>query len=184
MKKALFLDRDGVINVDHGYLYKTSEVEFVEGIFELCQRFQSAGYLLVVVTNQSGIGRGYYSEDDFHKLSHWMTDQFASRGLAISKFYFCPHHADKAQGEYRKDCDCRKPKPGMLLQAAKELDIDLAHSVFIGDKYSDMQAGNSAGIGRCVLLESSYLPTEREQNPALTQLDFERAANLDDVEPE
>ena len=151
MEKALFLDRDGVINVDHGYLYKSSEVEFVEGIFDLCQRFQSAGYLLVVVTNQSGIGRGYYSEEDFHTLSAWMTQQFAEKGLSINKFYFCPHHASGAQGEYRKDCQCRKPKPGMLLQAAKELDIDLTKSVLVGDKFSDVQAGQGAGVKRCIL---------------------------------
>jgi D-glycero-D-manno-heptose 1,7-bisphosphate phosphatase len=184
VNKALFLDRDGVINVDHGYLYKAEDVEFVEGIFELCRRFRDTGYMLVVVTNQSGIGRGYYTETDFHALSQWMKEQFAEQGCHIEKFYFCPHHASKAKGEYLQDCDCRKPKPGMLLQAAKELDIDLGQSVFIGDKYSDMQAGNSAEIGRCVLLESSYLQAERGQNPALTQLDFKLAATLNDIEPE
>jgi D-glycero-D-manno-heptose 1,7-bisphosphate phosphatase len=170
LQKALFLDRDGVINVDHGYLYKPSKVEFVDGIFDLCQRFQSAGYLIVVITNQSGIGRGYYTEHDFHKLSQWMKDEFASRGIVISKFYFCPHHATGAKGEYLKDCDCRKPKPGMLLQAAKELDIDLCKSVLVGDKYSDIQAANSAGLQRCVLLKSEIYD--------LTDISIEKGLNL------
>ena len=178
MNKVLFLDRDGVINVDHGYLYKAQDVEFVDGIFELCQRFQQAGYQLVVVTNQSGIGRGYYDEQDFHILSQWMTEQFAARDITISKFYFCPHHCTKAKGDYLQDCDCRKPRPGMLLQAAKELHIDLAKSVIIGDKLSDIEAGHHAGLKRCILLDSQY-----SHQQATPTLDFENAQGLLEILP-
>ncbi|MBT1063459.1 D-glycero-beta-D-manno-heptose 1,7-bisphosphate 7-phosphatase [Bowmanella sp. Y26] len=147
MQKALFLDRDGVINLDHGYVYRPQDFEFVEGIFALCQRFQHAGYRLVVVTNQSGIARGLYTEEDFALLTEWMKAEFAAKGISIDAVYFCPHHAEKGLGVYKRQCDCRKPAPGMLLDAAKALDIDLSASVMVGDKASDMQAATKAGVG-------------------------------------
>lgn len=146
MNKALFLDRDGVINVDHGYLYQIDQFEFVDGIIPLCQRAMALGYQIIVVTNQSGIGRGYYSEQGFWTLSDWMCEAFAKQQVDIKKVYFCPHHPTKAQAPYLTECECRKPKPGMLLSAIAEFAIDPEQSIMVGDKISDMQAGFSAGV--------------------------------------
>lgn len=146
-RPALFLDRDGVINIDHGYVCRPDEFEFLEGIFELCRTAQGLGYLLIVITNQAGIGRGYYSENDFHLLTDWMCDAFAREGVTIDGVYFCPYHPEHGVGDYKIDSPCRKPAPGMLLQASKEHDIDLSRSVLIGDKESDIQAGIAAGVG-------------------------------------
>ncbi|NCU38315.1 D-glycero-beta-D-manno-heptose 1,7-bisphosphate 7-phosphatase [Candidatus Saccharibacteria bacterium] len=145
-RPALFLDRDGVINVDHGYVSKPEQFDFIEGIFDLVVAANQTGYLTVVVTNQAGIGRGYYTEADFHRLTDWMCRQFAMRGAQIDAVYYCPSHPEHGIGEYRKDDDCRKPAPGMLLQAQNELDIDLKRSVLVGDKLSDIQAGERAGV--------------------------------------
>jgi D-glycero-D-manno-heptose 1,7-bisphosphate phosphatase len=150
----VFLDRDGVINVDHGYVSRPEQFEFIDGIFEACQHFAALGYTLIVVTNQSGIGRGYYTEADFLSLTQWMTERFAAHGVTIAGVYWCPHHPVNAKGAYQRECDCRKPAPGMILQAAQEHDIDLASSLMLGDKVSDMQAAIAAGIGRKVLVLS------------------------------
>lgn len=141
MKRALFLDRDGVINIDKGYVHKIEDFEFVEGIFDLCTYFQGQGYLLIVVTNQSGIGRGYYTEADFRLLTDWMMAQFKNRGILISKVYHCPDHPAITGPSSR-----RKPNPGMLLEAAEEFDLDLSASILIGDKPSDVEAAERAGI--------------------------------------
>jgi D-glycero-D-manno-heptose 1,7-bisphosphate phosphatase len=143
----LFLDRDGVINVDHGYVHKPEKFEFIDGIVELVAAANARGYLVVVVTNQAGIGRGYYTETDFHALMAWVREQFSNRGAHIDAVYFSPFHPEHGMGRYRRDSDCRKPAPGMLLRAKEELHIDLAHSILIGDKPSDMQAGQAAGVG-------------------------------------
>ena len=146
-RPALFLDRDGVINVDHGYVHRPEEFEFVEGIFELVATANGAGYLVVVVTNQAGIGRGYYSEAQFHALTDWMKTKFSERGGIIDAVYFCPYHPEHGIGAYRGESEFRKPAPGMLLQAQSELGIDMEQSIFIGDKPSDMAAGRAAGVG-------------------------------------
>ncbi|GAA6205755.1 D-glycero-beta-D-manno-heptose 1,7-bisphosphate 7-phosphatase [Thalassotalea sp. SU-HH00458] len=156
MNKALFLDRDGIINVDHGYVYQKENFEFTDGIFELCLEASNKGYKLIVITNQSGIGRGKYTVDQFKELTHWMTDQFKAKNIDIDDVYFCPHHPTKGINEYLKVCECRKPKPGLILKAAKKYDIDLKHSVFIGDKGSDMEAAAAAGINNRILLASQY----------------------------
>ena len=146
-RPALFLDRDGVINVDHGYVHTPENFQFIEGVFDLVAAANQAGYLVVVVTNQAGIGRAYYSEAQFHELTHWMMARFAEHGGQIDRVYFCPCHPEHGIGEYRRESEFRKPAPGMLLQAQSELSIDLGQSIFIGDKRSDMAAGRAAGIG-------------------------------------
>lgn len=146
-KPALFLDRDGVINVDHGYVHTPESFEFIEGVFDLVSAANRAGYLVVVVTNQAGIGRGYYSEADFHALTDWMKVKFAEHSGQIDGVYFCPYHPEHGTVEYRRESEFRKPAPGMLLQAQSELGIDLEQSILIGDKLSDMAAGRAAGVG-------------------------------------
>lgn len=154
LRKAAFLDRDGVINIDHGYTFQSEHFDFIDGVFAACQHLQQLGYLLVVVTNQSGIARGYYSEQDFAVLTSWMKQQFAAHGVKIDGVYYCPHHLEKGQVPYNIDCDCRKPKPGMLLQAMREFGIDPALSLMVGDKAADMQAAAAAGVGRKILVQS------------------------------
>ena len=150
MNKALFLDRDGVINVEKDYLYKIEDFEFIEGLFELCRHYKELGYFIFVVTNQSGISRGYYSEEDFNKLSLWMSKEFLKHNIKIEKIYHCPHHPD-ISGE----CSCRKPNPGMLLEAAKEFNINLSGSIIIGDKERDIEAGLNAGLRESYLFDES-----------------------------
>ena len=145
MRKAAFLDRDGVINIDHAYVHKIEEFDWVPGVLEAARALSEAGYLLVVVTNQSGIGRGYYDEAAFTRLTDWMKARFAEAGAPVAGVYFCPHHPEKANPPYRMDCDCRKPRPGMLLKAAEDLGIDLSTSIMFGDKPGDMTAGRAAG---------------------------------------
>lgn len=146
MNKALFLDRDGVINVEKNYVFKIEDFEFIEGIFELIKTFQDKGYLIIVITNQAGIGRGYYTEEDFHKLNNWMIEQFKQRGITITDVYYCPYHPTHGIGEYLKDSYDRKPNPGMILKAGERYSIDLKQSVLIGDKDTDIKAGQAAGI--------------------------------------
>ena len=153
-RRALFLDRDGVINVDRGYVYKRDQFEFVEGIFELCRSATNLGYLVIVVTNQAGIGRGYYSEREFLEITEWMCGAFRDCGSQISKVYYCPFHPENGVGIYKHDSPNRKPGPGMILQAAAEFDIDLKRSTLVGDKETDIRAGIAAGVS-CNLL---YLP--------------------------
>lgn len=143
MKKALFLDRDGVINIDKKYVYKIKDFEFCDGIFEFCKYFQSKDFLIFVITNQSGIARGYYKEEDFAILSAYMIDEFVKHDIKIEKIYHCPH----LQG-----CECRKPKPAMLLKAKEEFDIDMEKSFFIGDNLTDMQAGINAKVKNLFLI--------------------------------
>nr|WP_283103402.1 D-glycero-beta-D-manno-heptose 1,7-bisphosphate 7-phosphatase [Shewanella aestuarii] len=154
VNRAVFLDRDGVINKDTGYVHLVDDFEYIDGVFDACLALKKMGYLLVVVTNQSGIARGMYSEDDFHSLTEWMDWNFADKGVDLDGIYYCPHHPEKGIGEYKQDCDCRKPKPGMLLDAAKFLKIDLANSIMVGDKADDMRAAKAAGIGKSILVRS------------------------------
>lgn len=155
MKPALFLDRDGVINVEKNYVHRIEDFEFIDGIFELCKMAQDMGYAIIVITNQAGIGRGYYTEADFHRLTEWMIDQFRQHGIHIDGVYFCPFHPTGGVGEYRRESFDRKPNPGMLLRARDERGIDLAQSVFVGDKASDMEAAGAAGVPNKVLLTRS-----------------------------
>lgn len=154
MQPALFLDRDGVINVDHGYVHRPEEFHFMDGIFDVARAARTHGYRLVVVTNQAGIGRGRYSETQFHALTDWMCLRFSEERAPIDRVYFSPYHPTAGLGEYKQDHISRKPRPGMLFQAQRELGIDLAASILIGDKLSDVEAGIAAGVGRNLLLQA------------------------------
>ena len=154
-QKALFLDRDGVINHEIGYLHRTDDVRFVDGIFSLCRTAQPLGYALVIVTNQSGIARGLYTPADFEALMQWMSQQFAEQGITLSAVYHCPYHPTHGIGEYQRESEDRKPSPGMILRAARDLDLDLAQSILIGDRCSDIAAANSAGLRQAFLLEGT-----------------------------
>lgn len=149
MNKVLFLDRDGVVNIEKNYLYKIEDFEFIDGIFEVCKYFQDMGYLIVVITNQAGIARGKYTEEDFERLTKWMIGRFNDYNIKITKVYYCPHHPD-----FSIDCECRKPKPKMIIDAQKEFNIDLKNSILIGDKNSDVEAGIRAGINRNYLIRT------------------------------
>jgi D-glycero-D-manno-heptose 1,7-bisphosphate phosphatase len=151
MRKALFLDRDGVINVDRDYVYRTEDFEFIDKIFEICRKYQESGFLIFVVTNQAGIARKIYSEKDFLTLTKWMVKRFKDEGISITKVYHCPHHP-----EFTGSCTCRKPKPGLFLKAAEEFDLDMPGSVLIGDKESDIIAGRNAGINNCFYIRDIF----------------------------
>lgn len=144
MNKAIFLDRDGTINVEKNYLYKIEDFEFLPGVIDGLKLLQDAGYLLIIITNQSGIARGYYTEDDFNNLNNWMLHQLEEHGIRITKVYYCPHLPDATIEKYRKDCECRKPKLGMYYQAIDDFDIDLSHSYAIGDKIRDCSVCNNS----------------------------------------
>jgi D-glycero-D-manno-heptose 1,7-bisphosphate phosphatase len=147
-RSALFLDRDGVINVDHGYVHRIDQDEFLAGIFELA-RFATheLRWPIVVVTNQAGIGRNYYDETAFQTLTDWMRAQFQAQNAPITGVYHCPYHPEFGIGKYRLDHPWRKPKPGMILQAASDLDLDLPASALVGNAMSDILAAAAAGIG-------------------------------------
>jgi D-glycero-D-manno-heptose 1,7-bisphosphate phosphatase len=150
--KALFLDRDGVVNIEKDYLYKISDFEFMDGVFDLCKYYADLGYLIFIVTNQSGIARNFYTEADLDILNNWMIKEFKNHGIFISKVYHCPHHPD-ISGK----CRCRKPEPGMILDAKNEFNLDLNHSLIVGDKERDIEAGLNAGV--C----ESYLYDEKNE---------------------
>ncbi|MGA7488479.1 MAG: HAD family hydrolase [Xanthobacteraceae bacterium] len=150
---ALFLDRDGVINVDRGYIHRPDQFEFVPGIFQLARFWTNElRRPLVVVTNQSGIGRGYFDESAYADLTRWMCDCFEAENAAISRVYHCPYHPLHGIGEYRRDHPWRKPNPGMISQAVSDLELDPARCAILGDKMSDIEAGAAAGLGLRILL--------------------------------
>ncbi len=149
MQKALFLDRDGVVNVEKKYLFKIEDFEFIDGIIELCKYYISNGYMIFIVTNQSGIARNYYNENDFQVLTLWMINEFFKYGIEIQNVYHCPHHPS-ISGE----CICRKPNIGMILEAKNDFNLDLVNSVIIGDKESDIEAGINAGLRDTYLFDS------------------------------
>ncbi|MDX1460779.1 MAG: D-glycero-beta-D-manno-heptose 1,7-bisphosphate 7-phosphatase [Xanthomonadales bacterium] len=154
-RKALFVDRDGVINVDRGYVYRIEDFEFLPGVPEALLSFQDNGFCIVVITNQSGIARGLYRESQLADLHDYMRRQLASAGIELAGIYYCPHHPEAAREQYREECRCRKPAPGMILDAVQELDIDLDHSILVGDSARDIEAGRAAGVDKCILLGTS-----------------------------
>src|ERR1700730_48168 len=162
--RGLILDRDGVINEDTGYLHRAEECRFVDGIFELTAAFAARGFAVAIASNQSGIGRGYYSEADFERLMAWMTAEFARHGVTIAGIYHCPDHPSAGIGRYRRANPWRKPGPGMLLQAARDLRLDLARSWTVGDQMSDIEAGRAAGVGTLVRYDPLAPGVERCQD--------------------
>jgi len=154
MRRAVFLDRDGVINVDHGYVHRVDDFCFVPGSAQAMQRLSAAGWRLVVVTNQSGIARGLYTADDYDRFTAHLQDELRAVGVSLDAVHSCPHLPDATLAAYRRACDCRKPGPGMLLRAARELSIDLGASVMVGDRLTDVLAGRAAGVGHCALVRS------------------------------
>jgi D-glycero-D-manno-heptose 1,7-bisphosphate phosphatase len=155
--KTIFLDRDGVINKEKNYLYKIESFEFINGVFYACQYLEDLNYKIIIITNQSGISRGYYTESDFQKLTKWMLGQFNNNNIDILDVIHCPHLPSDF-------CDCRKPKPGMLLSAKTKHNIDMENSWMIGDKENDIQAAHNAGIRNTILVKSGHEIDELNTN--------------------
>ena len=156
-KKAIFLDRDGVVNKEVNYLFKKEDFEFIDGIFDACIYFQNLGYIIIIVTNQSGIARKYYSENDYQTVTKWMLRQFEDNGIEILNVFHCPHGPDST-------CDCRKPKPGMFLTAKDKHNVDMEKSWLIGDKEVDVIAANAVGIENTILVRSGHRIDESNSN--------------------
>ena len=155
MRRVIFLDRDGTINIEKSYLHKWEDFEFEKNAIEGLKALVNLGYELVIVTNQSGIARGYYSEEELKKLNNEMMLELKKSRINILDCYYCPHHPEKGLEEYKKECNCRKPSPGMLLDAKEKYGIDMSKSFMIGDKYSDLKAGENAGV-KSILVKTGY----------------------------
>ena len=160
-RRGLILDRDGVVNEDTGYVHRIDECRFVAGIFAMTKAFAARGFAIVIATNQSGIGRGLYGEADYAALMDWISAEFGRNGVAIAAAYHCPDHPTAGIGPYRRANPWRKPQPGMILQAAIDLSLDLARSWTVGDRDSDIAAGRAAGVGRLVRYDALAPRVER-----------------------
>lgn len=172
-KKAVFLDRDGTINIEKNYLVRFEDWEFISGAVEAIKGLQELEFLVVVVTNQAGIARGFYKSSDVEKLHNMVNALLRERGCCIDAFYFCPHHPDISA-----KCDCRKPAPGMILRAADELDIDLTQSYMVGDKIIDALAGIHAGV-RPIMVKTGY-GIQEESNAKKMDIE-EPVISVDDI---
>lgn len=157
LNKTIFLDRDGVINKEVNYLHRIKDCEFIDGIFEACTYFQNIGFKIVIITNQSGIARGYFNENDYQILTNWISLQFTEKNIHLLEIFHCPHGPDS-------NCNCRKPKPGMFLEAQNKYNIDMKKSWLIGDKEDDVIAANNAGITNTILLRSGHRINEGISN--------------------
>jgi D-glycero-D-manno-heptose 1,7-bisphosphate phosphatase len=161
MNRALILDRDGVINREKDYVWRPEEFEFLPGVFEALREAITKGYLIIIITNQAGIARGYYTEEDFQKLTEWMLHKFRDEGVQVTDVYYDPYHPEGV-GKYRKESLRRKPNPGMIFEAARDHHIDLRQSALAGDKLSDIEAGRRAGVGRLFLVRTGHPFAEEE----------------------
>jgi D-glycero-D-manno-heptose 1,7-bisphosphate phosphatase len=170
-RPALFVDRDGVVIVEKEYLKEVGQILLVPRAAEAIARVNAQGIPVVVITNQSGVARGYFAEEWVARVHKQIDLLLAERGAHIDRYYYCPHHPTEGKGTYRIDCACRKPKPGMLLRAAAELDLDLSRSYVIGDRLSDLEAGERAGCA-AILVRTGYGITEqRDAGAGVTVLD-------------
>jgi len=151
--KTIFLDRDGVINKEVNYLSKIEDFEFIEGVFDACLFFENMGYKIIVISNQSGISRGYFTENEYKKITEWLVNQFSNKGVTILDTFYCPHSPESS-------CYCRKPKPGMFIAAKSKYNISMKNSWMIGDSESDIEAANRAGISNTILVRSGHLINE------------------------
>lgn len=161
MAKAVFIDRDGTINKEVNYLFKPSDFEFIPGAADAIKVFHDLGYLVIVITNQAGVAKGYYTEDDVKTLHCYIDEQLSKSDTYIDAYYYCPHHPEGVIPEYKTVCDCRKPAIGMIIKAKndfydKGIDILLSESIMIGDKELDVEAGKNSGIGKCILVRSGH----------------------------
>lgn len=177
-RKAVFLDRDGVINQDHAYVHRWEDFEFIPGAIEAMRQLKQAGYALVIVTNQSGIARGYYTEAQYQALTARMQQALTDAGAAVDAVYHCPHHPQGAVAALATNCNCRKPAPGMILRAAQELNLSLANSLLVGDKRSDIEAARTAGVGRTYQVRAHNTATSAESGNADSPEDDGVYANL------
>jgi len=177
-RKAVFLDRDGTINEEVDFLHRAEEMALIPGAAQAIRRLREGGFLIVVVTNQSGVGRGYYSEGDVETLHRHMAEELAREGASVDAWYFCPHHPEKAVGSYRVECDCRKPLPGMLQAGEKNLEIDLSASYMVGDKLADVGAALAAGCFP-VLVSTGYGAKVADKRPAGVSFVADLAAAAD-----
>lgn len=176
---AIFLDRDGVINVDHGFVHQIEKFDFLPGVKDALRIMKVKGYLLILVTNQAGIAYGYYTEEDHLKLDSYMQEELRKEGLAFDATYFCPHHSTKGIGKYRVECECRKPKPGMLLNACREFNIDIKTSYMVGDRMTDIEAGRNAGCVDSFLVKTGKpLPNFGEDLPNFVKDDLLEVAKF------
>ncbi|MBA5248710.1 MAG: D-glycero-beta-D-manno-heptose 1,7-bisphosphate 7-phosphatase [Gammaproteobacteria bacterium] len=155
--KVIFLDRDGVVNQEVGYLHKIKDFVFIDGVFSACQAFQKLDFKIIIITNQSGIARGYYQHSDFDKLNIWMINKFKQNKVDILAVFYCPHAPEDG-------CDCRKPKAGMFIKAQKKHGINMSNSWMIGDKENDITAANTAGIKNTILVRSGHKINEKQSN--------------------
>lgn len=168
--KALFLDRDGVINIDVGYIWRPEDFIFRDGVFDACRQACVLGYHLVVVTNQAGIGRGLYSEDEFQQLTAWMCARFADERVDIARVFHAPTHPEEGVGIYKRESIDRKPGPGMLFKARDALGLDLAASALVGDRETDIEAAIGAGVGTRLLVDSDEAPEQTKADAVVASL--------------
>ena len=176
VRSAVFLDRDGTLLEEAGYLDRLERLVFFPYSLEAMRLLNRAGYAVVIITNQSGVGRGLYEEAFVHRAHEAMDERVRAAGARIDGYYYCPHHPEAEVEKYRRDCDCRKPGPGMLRQAAADLGLDIARSFTVGDKWTDVQAGGAAGA-RGILVRTGY----GRSSEAAPQRPLEPAAIVDDV---
>jgi len=165
MNKALFIDRDGVINKEKDYVYRIEDFEFIDGVFGALKQAGDLGYKIIIITNQAGIARGLFTEEDFHKITQWMCREFEKRGVQITDVFYDPYHPVYGKGKYKKDSMNRKPNPGMIMEAVKKYRIDVKRSALAGDKMSDIEAGKRAGIEKLFLVRTGY-PVDKSVVPA------------------